>query len=123
MWRTSTPAYFEKVLEVIGIKLTATDYKKSRRRERLKNKAVYKLHLKYLSSIGSLYFPPVVPMDIHGNYVWRDNIEVSAAYYRCFSRGNTFYKNHSNRVVRNYNGEIHRGGSYKKYFDYWWTID
>lgn len=34
-----------------------------------------------------------------------------------------FEKKQSNIVVRNYEGEIHKGGAYKKIYEYWWFID
>lgn len=34
-----------------------------------------------------------------------------------------FEKKQSNIMVRNYKGEIHKGGAYKKIYDYWWFID
>lgn len=33
-----------------------------------------------------------------------------------------YYKNQSNRKVRRYNGEIHNGNSYRKLYEYWWTL-
>lgn len=37
--------------------------------------------------------------------------------------GTSFYKAYSNRKVRRYVTEIPKGASYKRIFDYWWTID
>ena len=34
-----------------------------------------------------------------------------------------FYKRLSNKRVRQYKGEIPSGGTYKRFLDYWWTID
>lgn len=42
--------------------------------------------------------------------------------YRKNSKKQTYWKNHSNRKVRHHIGYIPKGGAYKKYFDYWWTI-
>ena len=55
-------------------------------------------------------------------------IENPKPYYKRYYRGNhkgsrfSFYKKHSNRQIRNYEGRIPKGGSYKKCFDYWYTV-
>ena len=44
-------------------------------------------------------------------------------YRRCLIRSDTVYwKKYSNRRVR-HTVEVGKGSSYKKAFDYWWTID
>lgn len=45
--------------------------------------------------------------------------------YRGSHRGNRyqFCKKYANQIVRKYKGEIHNGESYKKCFDYWWTVN
>ena len=49
-------------------------------------------------------------------------------YYKRYYRGNhkgsrfSYYKKHSNRQIRNYKEGIPKGGSYKKCFDYWYTV-
>ena len=76
----------------------------------------------------------MVPVSKDGNYVWisilsHSDGNKSIAYYKRVYRGNhkgncyRFYKKYANRVVRRYKGELHSGGSYKKCFDYWWTVD
>lgn len=118
------------------MKLTATDYKKLRRREHLKKDAQYKSHLKFLSAHYNCYPSMVVPRDRDGNnlYIskkfpeWSDD-EKDIAYYKRYYRGNhngnryQFYKKYANKVVRRYKGEIHKGNGCKKCFDYWWTVD
>lgn len=46
-------------------------------------------------------------------------------YYRANHRGSrySFYKNYANRQVRRYKDNISRGSSYKKCFDYWYTVN
>lgn len=119
------------------MKLTATDYRKSKRRIRLKSNAVHKLHLKTLSDIcSSKYLPPVVPINEHGNYIWNysrfidlDKHGLKIKYYKRLYRGKDngdlfgFYKKYSNRVVRRYKKELPKGCGYKKCFDYWWVVD
>lgn len=118
------------------MKLTATDYKKLRRREHLKKDAQYKSHLKFRADYCNYYPSMVLPRDKNGNNLWiaksfpewSDN-KKDIAYYKRYYRGNhngsryQFYKKYANRVMRRYKEEIHKGGSYKKCFDYWWTVD
>ena len=46
-------------------------------------------------------------------------------YYRANHKGSrySFYKKYSNRRVRRRKNNTYSGGSYKKCFDYWWTVD
>lgn len=42
--------------------------------------------------------------------------------YNKNSNRQRFYKKHSNRIVRK--SDIpHKGNGYRRYFDYWWTMD
>lgn len=116
------------------MRLTATDYKKLRRRKRIKYNIRYKSHLKFLSDNFKFYPPLVAPMSKNRDCAWRsgtygldDNIDI--AYYKRLYRGTHkgnryhFYKKYSNRVVRRCKKEIKDGGNYKRCFDYWWTVD
>lgn len=118
------------------IKLTATDYKKLRRRKRREQNNQRKLYLVCLFNNSNSYPSPVVTKDKERNYVWVSKSfpkwsddENSIAYYKHSYRGNhkenryQFYKKYANRVVRKYKGEIPSGCGYKKCFDYWWTVD
>lgn len=106
------------------MKLTATDYKKMKHRERLKSDVVYEAHLKFLGDNcnAPVFFDEEVQMN--GKRYPRKK-----PYYKRLYRGNhknnryAYYKKHVNRVVRRYKEEIHKGGSYKKCLDYWWTVD
>lgn len=44
--------------------------------------------------------------------------------YRANHKGSRFifYKKYANRQLRHHKYKICKGGSYKKYFDYWWTV-
>lgn len=119
---------------MIGVKLTATDYKKLRRRQRLERTAKHRSHLKFLAD--NYYSSLAAPIDKDGNYVciskWFPDLndgDSDIAYYKRLYRGRCegnwyqFYKKYANKVVRLYRGEIHKGSSYKKCFDYWWTVD
>lgn len=34
----------------------------------------------------------------------------------------TFYKRHSNRILRRKSNQAYKGNQYRKIFDYWWTL-
>lgn len=117
------------------MKFTATDYKKLRRRERLKKEVQYKSYLKFRADYCNYYPSMVLPRDKNRNNLWItksflqwDDEEKNVAYYKRCYRGNhngnqyQFYKKYANKIVRRYKGEISKGGSYKKCFDYRWTV-
>lgn len=112
--------------------LTATDYKKLKHRNRLKNKIAYNKYLQFRADYCNYYPSIVLPRDKNGNNLWItrkfpewSDDEKNIAYYKRYYRGNhngsryQFYKKYANKVVRRYKGEIHKGNSYKKCFDYW----
>jgi hypothetical protein len=100
----------------------------------------------YLNVIAN-YPPPVMYIDEKWDNKLRCYISVDRPYYKRLYRNNhkggrhKFYKKYANRVVRNYafgiydefddnlitydrtHGQLKNGGSYKKVFDYWWTVD
>ena len=100
---------------------------KKKRRNKRERDLKYKNHVKYLAKNYPYYPPPAIPVDEDG--CWNFDDPIGTVYYRRTYKGNhkrnkyTYYKKYSNRKVRRYKGEIHRGGSYKKVFDYWWTVD
>lgn len=110
------------------ISLTATDYKKLKRRKRFDNDAVYKAHLKFLADNCRYYPKPVIYTDeiwIKG-YGYMPNIK---PYYKRQYRGNhkgnryQWCKKYANRSVRNYEREIAKGAAYKRIYDYWLEVD
>ena len=50
---------------------------------------------------------------------------VATPYYcRCYrSKMSSYCKKLTNRKVRRYKGEIHKGGNYRRVFDMWWKLD
>lgn len=56
-------------------------------------------------------------------------VKIPKPYYIRYYRGNhkwsryRYYKKYSNRIVRRFGEDIQNGSSYKKCFDYWWTVD
>lgn len=51
---------------------------------------------------------------------WYDNNHIKLPKN---SKRQKFYKKYSNKRVRRYKGEIPKGGAYKRFFEYWRTID
>lgn len=49
---------------------------------------------------------------------------ITKPYYRRMYRGKTssYCKKRTNKIVRHYQGEIHRGCSYRRLFDMWWEL-
>lgn len=98
---------------------------KQKGRNKREHNQKYKNHLKFLAENISGYPVPAVYTD----KIWikgQGYVENPKPYYKKLYRDNhkggryKFYKNHSNRCVRRYKGEIHsKGNQYKKIFDYW----
>jgi len=88
----------------------------------------YQQHLKKLNRIA--YYPtPVMYIEENWDKKLRKYIPLDKPYYKRCYRGNhdgsryKFYKRYANKNVRRYQGELHNGGSYKKVYDYWWSVD
>lgn len=41
---------------------------------------------------------------------------------KCNLKNTKPYQKYSNKIIRQYKGEISNGGSYKKFYDLWWTM-
>ena len=108
-----------------------------RKRNKRERDQKYKQHLKFLAENCKDYPSPAYPADENGNYIpgaeWHiwfpdeepKDIVYYKRQYRAKRRWNRFayYKKYSNRRVRRYKGGIHKGGAYKKIFDYWYEAD
>ena len=134
------PQYVEKFydethLSSRKIRLTATDYKKKKFRNRKNSENKYKAHLKFLSDNLKRYPSSVYPVDQNGKPSEKWNFQNGsytlgeiARYKRCWlskkGHGNLagYYKKMANRAVRRGKTIIHRGCSYKKVYDYRWYI-
>lgn len=127
--------YDETHLSSRKIRLTATDYKKKKSRDRKNSENKYKTHLKFLSDNLKRYPSPVYPVDRNGKPSEKWNFQNGsytlgeiARYKRCWlskkGHGNLagYYKKMANRAVRKDKNIIHRGCFYKKVYDYWWKI-
>lgn len=138
--KNETPQYIEKNpdethLSSRKIRLTATDYKKKKLRNRKNSENKYKTHLKFLSDNLKRYPSPIYPVDRKGKFSGKWNFENGsytlgeiARYKRCWlskrGHGNLpkYYKKMANRAVRRDKSITYRGCSYKKVYDYWWKI-
>lgn len=122
-----------------------TNRKQSSKRTR---SSKYKKRLKVLSEISN-YPPPAMYIEEKWDKELRKYNPLDKPYYkRCYRANHNssryqFYKRYSNKKVRNYgfgiyeidedidelypynkgDGQLKYGGSYKKVFDYWWTVD
>lgn len=138
--KNETPQYIEKIpdethLSSRKIRLTATDYKKKKFRNRKNSENKYKAHLKFLADNLKKYPLPVYPVDQNGEPSEKWNFQNGsytlgeiARYKRCWlsKKGHGdlagYYKKMANRAVRRDKTIIHRGSFYKKVYDYWWKI-
>jgi len=98
---------------------------KRKRRNKRERDLKYKNHLRNLCGSttcthSSIEFTSEIYIRNHGY------IKNPKPYYKKIYYGENckrYYKKYANKVVRRYKGEIHNGCSYKKVFDYAWTID
>ena len=107
--------------------IVANRFKKKRRNKRERD-LKHKNRLKSLAENCNYYPSPVIYTD----EIWVKGygyVKNPKPYYKRMYRDNhkggryKYYKKYANRCVRRYKGELHNGGSYKKVFDYWWTVD
>ena len=92
-------------------------YDKSKRRKRRHNTRRCKRKLKkmYINGYGAVC---EFDEDSRGRTV------ATPYYCRCYrSKMSSYCKKLTNRKVRRYKGEIHKGGNYRRVFDMWWKLD
>jgi hypothetical protein len=84
----------------------------------------YKNHLKKMEKYTQNWFySPIYYVDEY--YVGRGRwVENPKPYYKRIYRGkrSRYYKKQSNKKIRKYRNEIHKGSSYKKVYDFWWNL-
>ena len=95
---------------------------KSRRRNKRERDTKYKKRLKFIIDNSSQY--PCGAMCAYQTWTREGYVFLKTPYYKrvyrsCHSGYSKKLKAYSNRCIRRYNGEISKGGSYKKLFDYW----
>lgn len=94
---------------------------KNRFREKIRNKRErnlrYKRRLKRLSELPGGFSGAI--------YDDRGAKPYYRRYYRSGRRNNRFkyYLKCAETKVRKYKGDIHKGGAYRKVFDFWWFVD
>ena len=81
-------------------------------------------NLKHLYEIAGGYYPaPVGYMD----EIWINGhgyVQNAKPYYKRWYRGkrSKYFKQQSNRKIRRYNGELHKGNMAYKLYDFWWEL-
>ena len=105
-------------------KLTATDYKKIKTRERLKKDREFLKHMinlwrathhRWISPVGG----------VNEDREWESN-DAKIKYFKRFwrSKRSKEIKQQCNRKVRNSNEDVaYQNGEYKKVDDFWWEYD
>jgi len=102
------------------------NYSKQKRRSKRERDFKYKAHVKFLAQTYSGYPPIAIPVGENGKYNFDD--PVGTVYYKRIHRGRRkpnrykYYKKYANGRVRQYKGDIKSGNSYRKIFDYWYTV-
>ena len=57
---------------------------------------------------------------------WKDGVYQPVGRYIQYPKNSnrqTFWKTYSNRKIRRYKGNIRKGNSYRRHFDYAWEVD
>lgn len=57
---------------------------------------------------------------------WKDGVYQPVGSYIQYPKNSnrqTFWKTYSNRKIRRYKGNIRKGNSYRRHFDYAWEVD
>lgn len=83
----------------------------------------YMRHLKSLYSNSNGYSVPVIYKDeiyIRGKGYIKNQKPYYKRQYR--SQSSRYYKKLANRKVRRFNGELSRGGYYKRIYDFYWNM-
>ena len=76
---------------------------------------------KYKRKLKKLYPYSLDIWRIDKNYHYKT---IKKPYYRKRHRGriSSYCKKQTNKIIRQYKGEIPNGGSYRKLFDMWWEM-
>lgn len=101
-----------------------TIHRSKKRRNKYERNQKYKDKLKRLYEInGGYYYSPVYHMDSK----WIDGyglVDLPKSYYKRVYRGRNskYLKRQSNKAIRRYQGELHKGNMAHKLYDYWWKL-
>lgn len=100
-----------------------TELNKKRRNKR-ERYLKHQNNLKHLYKIAGGYYPaPVGYMD----EIWINGhgyVQNTKPYYKRWYRGkrSKYFKQQSNRKIRRYKGELHKGNMAHKLYDFWWEL-
>ena len=104
-------------------KMTATDYKKSKARERRKKELGYRSYLKRMfKMLGDKWRAGFAGLTKDGK--WASDPD-DAEFYERYWRGKRSkqIKKNCNRKLRRTNNEAYQNGEYKKATEFWWELD
>lgn len=100
-----------------------TELNKKRRNKR-ERYLKHQNNLKHLYKIAGGYYPaPVGYMD----EIWINGhgyVQNTKPYYKRLYRGkrSKYFKRQSNRKIRRYKGDLHKGNMAHKLYDFWWGL-
>lgn len=99
--------------------MTYSDYRKMKRRRRIKNTHTYKERVKSLAKNSNFYPSPAYAK-------FKNNTDEIIYYRRAYASdfGDTrFIKKETNKKVRNINNEFRKKScDYKRAYEYWWNL-
>lgn len=95
---------------------------RQRKRSKRERYVRHKNHLRHLHKAVSERYPTPV---VYTNEIWikgKGYVENPKPYYKRLyrNRGSKYLKRQSNRKIRRYRGELHRGNSCHRLYDFWW---
>ncbi len=99
-------------------------YSKKKRTNKRERYLKHQKHLKHLyKTVGGYYLSPVRYTD----EIWTKGIgyvENSKPYYQRLYRGkrSKCLKRQSNKAIRRYKGELHKGWQCHRLYDFWWEL-
>lgn len=102
--------------------MTYSDYRKMKRRKRIKNNYGHKRHLKNLANNSDFF-----PSSAYAVYKDNDRNDDNILYYKrayASDYGDTkFIKRQTNKRIRKMKYDFRKKScDYRKTFDYWWTL-
>ena len=100
------------------------NFAKKKRKNKRERDLKYKNHLKFLAKNIKKYPSPATLVDKYyvNGYGYVENIKPYHKRLYLNHHNCSYYKKLSNRKIRKYEDEIHNGGSYKKIYDYHWSV-
>lgn len=101
---------------------------KSNKRKLTNKKERYEIGKYKLQQMSKLYhgayFIEKEFKKVNGKY---EDVSLKKPYYKRFYRSKqtrySYFKKYSNKIIRQYKGEIPNGNYCKRIYDYWWNVD